>query len=352
MSNEIPVIIFLLWILLSTHAGVYCICCQEGQHSTGVGTTEGLVVHQEVIHSTNFEHHHEDDSLLISLKSVANDCHKENFSFLYSILSIFLLLSALFTDLKNYYIALWNRVVTIFLIFLLVTLIVVSPSTCSQFSTTERFDVILRLTFYHILWFVNQYKKITEDTLLVSYTHGMHLIESEGLVKKNRRTKYTYKQTETPISILTELNNTETIPTSSPPRKKKKQYTNLLGASDDEDDDEEGDDNEENRINWKNMEMIYVFKKMMKANEYYYQRLLSWKNRDYNKRIRHIIDVALTVWVLLIIKYWIFFVIPLQLMWLFYQINRNIKEIIDIHKYVKLLSIYSKNNASINSYIV
>lgn len=387
MSNELPVIIFLLWVLLSTHAGVYCICCGAAQASASHSAAQHVVVHNESVKSGIAVHveenrwqskqlHHQpheeaEESVFVTIHSLSQACHQENFAFLYSTLSVILLLVALFTDLRNYYIALFNRIMTMFLLFLLIVLIVVSPSTCSQFSDQDKFYVILRLTFYHILWFTNHYRKITEDTLMMSYTGGIHLIKEANLLKESKLTKLfqqqRQRQHETPLSVLYQLEFVDKsldeslaskTPTTSTPIKRsktEKKMTNLLYTSEDHDAaaDESGlIDTEEMLEQEKRENIASIFHKLVKTNAVYYEGLLSWKNRDYNKRLRYIIDIAQTIWVLLVIKYWLFILLPLQMIWLLYHINRNINEILQLHKFVKILTIYVKQKSSFDAYLV
>lgn len=379
MSNELPVIIFLLWVLLSTHAGVYCICCAGASHTMAHGSAQQqhVVVHNESVksgiavhveenrwQSKHLQLPHEEESVFVTLHSISQACHQENFAFLYSTLSVILLLVALFTDLRNYYIALFNRIMTMFLLFLLIVLIVVSPSTCSQFSDQDKFYVILRLTFYHILWFTNHYRKITEDTLLISYTSGIHLIKEANLLKESKLSKLFQQQPhETPLSVLYQfefvgksLDDSVASATTSTPVKRskiKKKLTNLLHTSDDHEDEEKQSIDTEEMIEQEKRENIAsIYRKLDKTNAVYYAGLLSWKNRDYNKKLRYIIDIAQTIWVLLVIKYWLFILLPLQMIWLLYHINRNINEILQLHKFVKILTIYVKQKSSFDAYLV
>jgi hypothetical protein len=251
MRNEIPLIIIMIWFLLSTQGNTYCICCND-QHNMHQEAVVGqmVIVKQEkeddtmIVTTATHHHHHQDATnggeevffVFALWQSLTKDCYKENFTFLYSLLGVFLLISSIFTSLRNYYVAFLNRVASIVLVLILILLLVIAPSSCSYFSTNNTFIAILHATLYHIVWFTNYYKTMTEQILVSDYAQAINLIKSDRNLLPRKKNRYQSEDNpHTPSEVIRDIERLSKLlhdetkynlqKTTSSPKKKVKKKT-------------------------------------------------------------------------------------------------------------------------------
>jgi hypothetical protein len=359
MLNEVPIIVIMIWILLSTQSTSYCICCTGTEphphhmvHSSGIGgggdtepTNVDIPAVADIISVSDIgddddddgpPNHHPPTHQWNNLKN----CNKEAFYLFYSILSAVLLLASIFADVRNYYVSFFIRVVVLVLIFTLIILLVVSPSTCSQFSITDNSFIIIRITLYHVLWFMNHYKGLTERVLEMNYSNSLQIVASSGggAATTTKKKKVKVIPPTTPLGTLSELDRiTSTIDVSSTSSKKggrRRRDEPLLPKSDSDSDDssDSGDDEgEEGRL-------IKHIKKLVKLNQFYGGAWFSWKNRSYNRNILRIIDLARTIWVLSVSPLFLVVLVPIEAIWLLYHIRKNTSELLESNKITGILS--------------
>lgn len=213
MSNEEPLIILLLWILLSSRITPdHCFCCHGGGGAGGRGLVldgvdERLLLphhHQGApggmpdpnatglasAHPADAANQHltggaegaagpagEADYLVEAWQAAFEDCRPESFNFFYSLLCAVLLGVAFFSELRNYWVSLAFRLTTVLVIALVLLLLVVSPSLCSKFSITveDSFVTVVRITLYEVLWWLNKKKRVGERILQSEYSDALQM---------------------------------------------------------------------------------------------------------------------------------------------------------------------------------
>jgi len=398
MSNEEPLVILLLWVLLSSRISTtHCFCCHSGVEVSTLSITDDAVPMEvedmeEVAAAAlvvGAEKHHkkkEKDFIMESWEFLVSDCRLETFNFIYSLLCVILVMASFFTELRNQYISLLFRASTVVLIAILVLLLVVSPSLCSKFSITHSFISILRITLFHTVWFLNHHRRETERLLALQYSEALTMTTETLRAQDKMVTRAPHRYT-TPRALFLEITRLckrlaaiyspepAPLPPPTPTRKKgvkkrlpitrKEAHTLLLplkGGKHRDDSDEESNEEDEQEEEEEDAERVSQEKKKPKPRlgvmeetltdivcemaavsnshkESYLSGTISWKNRSHSKHLLHIIDLAHTVWILIVCPHWLLLA-PVELLWLLYSIRVSKNETLETLKLVKLLDLF------------
>jgi hypothetical protein len=363
MTNELPIIVLLAWIMLSTQASsTYCLCCDH-HHSTTIATTTtlGLPSSNATDNSTvppaadtggtnalttttsddAAEHdnrlHSDGQYVLNAWLAHVHGCRRESLIWLYSALALVMLAASLLADLRYYYLAFMNRLVVVALIVVLLLLLVLSPGSCSQFNAADSFTLILRMTLYHLLWFMNQYKDVTELVLLVAYKQGLAFSELIAGRHKKKTTKKmsSGQQPDTPCGVMVALDANA---------------ARLRRYGDEEQHGVGGDVTivvERAPTGGDTGEHLRALMTLLvdEGHQLYYSgawlaNTLSWKHRAYGRRLYQLIALARTVWVLVVSPWLMLPLVPLMAAWLLYHIGLNKVELRHACKHTGLIEFY------------
>lgn len=218
MSIEEPIIIILIWIILSSRiSDRHCFCCRghrpgpiapplphpnhthhHHHHQVEVEEAGVAVVGAEHHHHHDGDHDEGPDMMLEVWQLLIDDCHLESFNFVYSLLCVILVLVAFCTELRNYYISLLFRLTTAALVAILLILLVVSPSLCSKFDISDSVITLARVTLFLAIGWINKYRRATERYVAHDYCEVVN-VTTETLTLAN---------TELPSYLMTNKFNT------------------------------------------------------------------------------------------------------------------------------------------------
>lgn len=358
-GNEEPVIILMLWIVISTVPAV-CVCCHHHDshsHSLAlVAPTESagslalapgeVVIHMERTQAPTRDDDEDDNVFEEFWASATHGCRQENFDLLFTLLALGLVVAAYCTELANYYATLFFRLVTVTLLFLLVVLLVLAPSTCARFSLHDLLLQLTRATLYHALWWLTQYKRLAERALATDYSES--LVTMAPLLRARETHAHLRKLLvrdagDTPavlfdgVARLGEYLGQQPLSpagahSSSPVTRREARPVAL--------------DEEAQRALQARSEAAADDAAMQRATTKLVDisegadAVLSWRNRDYSKHQLRLIDLARTVWVLLVCPAFLWFSL-LEFGLLFYCIHRARCELGATHRQAKLLSVYA-----------
>jgi hypothetical protein len=197
LSNELPLLILLLWIVLSSRISpTHCFCCHEHHHHADTETavtgalaaaadgnlTTGEDAAAAAVAVVTAAHHHtpppsdpDDDFLMESWRWAMADCRAEHFNFFFSLLCLVMVLCAFLTELRSSLGSLLFRLSTAVLVAVVAVLFFVSPSLCSRFSIElgDSFVTVARITLFEALWALNRYARGCERLLSRAYQHSV-----------------------------------------------------------------------------------------------------------------------------------------------------------------------------------
>jgi hypothetical protein len=345
MSNEVPIMVIIAWIMLSTQGNTYCVCCDRrasqgqggaSQEGAGAGNESRIIVTiSEQAQLVEYDDDYDGGAdyglyVLEWWESHIKGCSRDSLAFWYTAMALLLLIASLLADMRSYWLALLSRIVAIVTFFSLLFLLVISPGSSSQYNASAYSLVVARITLYHILWFMNQYKDITELVLTVSYTQILRVAKrlvaghsattvAQALLatnkKKNIAAAHRKRRTIvcTPAMILDELDcHIELLNTGT----HQQHLVSLLGDAVD-----------------------------LHRQHYTDSRIgnaLSWKHRSYNRHISQLVNLGRTVWVLYISQWFMWPLVPLMAFWLLHHIERNKREIMHARTHAELIEHYSR----------
>lgn len=245
LSNEVPLIILLLWIVLSSRISTtHCFCCRpeplppphphhnhsnhsHHHHATGVvldiagedndgasiaalsmttdtvetrppethHTPDGVavvVVDTHTSSQSHQDHDHDDDDddfLLSSWRWLSRDCRAENFNFVFSLLCLAMVVSAFFTELRSSVTSLLFRLSTAALLAVVAVLFLVSPSLCSKFNAhlSDSFATVMRITLFEILWALVRYSRGCERSLSHNYQRSVQMTTRHLILQQQQQ---------------------------------------------------------------------------------------------------------------------------------------------------------------------
>jgi hypothetical protein len=373
MSFEECLIILLLWVILSGRIShTHCFCCGGHRaHSTA------LIEDSVEMVAVGIERRRDDDDFMLEVWQLfVKECHPESFNFVYSLLCVVLVAASFFTELRNYYVSLLFRLSTVCLIALVGLLLVVSPSLCSKFSIHESFVTLMRITLFEILWFCNVMKRLTERVLVLHYSEALAMT-TERLSTLTQPHTFT-----TPRSLFLELGRLckqlAQLYGEAPVKKSrhrpllaekepvyKERHTLLLplNAGEENGGEEGGEedvypervsvakprrekkavrkaDQGETAVEETLTDIVCQLATLSQRHkETYLGSAMSWKNRGYGENLLHIIDLAHTVWLLIVCPLWLVLA-PLEILWLLYYIYQNTRETRETYKLLRLLDVF------------
>lgn len=356
LYNEVPLLVILVWIILSTQISLYCICCHESTpaihhhgfslKSIAPGERKEEWEAEEFLLSDGEEEEAEEGEddwhgrKYVKMKVVVTEeeegeewkCSQENFSYVYSLMGIALFLVSSMIDIRNYYLSLLNRAITLFMVILLLVLMILSPASCSQFNLLEgnSFILILRITLYNILWFVAHYKSETESVLFSHYKEALRKSHRSPLSSLPRQERIRVSDlADIPTTILREL---ERVLVS----------LRKIGPSL----EERERDREEGEVVTRGQVFNKDLIKLIEVNHFFSDNawfigVLSWKNRYCGRETQRVFDIIQTLWVLIVPPLWLIVFSLLSLVWYLYQIHTNCHELRHTIKPVRRLDLLS-----------
>ena len=340
MSNEVPIMVIIAWIMLSTQGNTYCVCCDrrasQGQEGAAGNESRIIVTISEQAQLVEYDDDYGGGAdyglyVLQWWESHIKGCSRDSLTFWYTVMALLLLTASLLADMRSYWLALLSRIVAIVTFFSLLFLLVISPGSSSQYNASAYSLVVARITLYHILWFMNQYKDITELVLTVSYTQILRVakrLAAQSMQRQPHR-QTTGKQKNiaaahhrrrttvyTPAMVLSELDSNIELLLSTATVHQQQHLVSLLG-----------DTAELHRQH-------YTDSRIGNA--------LSWKHRSYNRHISQLVNLGRTVWVLYISQWLMWPLVPLMAFWLLHHIERNKREIMHARTHAELIEHYSR----------
>ena len=409
VSNEVPVIVLLVWIMLSTQGNsAYCLCCDHHHLSTTTtsstittaaktlelpapNATNATVVvvapgasNNETIEESTIvdddRPRSEDDDVVIedsgedaqgasestrlhsdgqyvmnAWLAHVHGCRRESLVWLYAALALVMLAASLLADLRYFYLAFVMRLAVALLVVVLLLLLAISPASCSQFNASDSFTLILRITLYHVLWFMNQYKDVTELVLLMAYSQGLRFSNLvTGHRKNNNNNRLSIwsgrggdHKPDTPCGVMLALD-------ANAARLRRRQYNEHHQHSEA---NNRGDvaiaveratphDVSQAGAHLEALLTLLVDE----GHQLYYSgawlaNTLSWKHRAYGHRLYQLIGLARTVWVLVVPSLLMLVLAPLLAAWLLYHIALNKRELRHACKHTGLIEFYLAQQA-------
>lgn len=313
---EETLIVILLWILLSSLLGAFHSLCAE---------------------------HNETMALTIEELGL---CDLTLFNMIYSFICLLLVLSAFFIDIRPYFISCLFR----FIGLLCLLLIIILPSSCNRFQWIHPNELIIKITLYNIIWYYNSQRRNTENALFSIYkltTLGMqHTIASAGyqlnVQQQQRRHINQRKVKELPLNHPAILFD------------RIQQISRYIEEYIEPDLRNESQDKmTENKLLLQKQYNVFI--DLVHLNQQYYSNtylffILSWKNQSYTKQLIYIIDIARTVWILIICPFYLPLVI-IELIWTLWYIRQNVIELRDLRAITKLFYIYKERKGNFSDYI-
>lgn len=344
MSNEEPLIILLVWILLSSRiTATHCFCCRPPA-PTGLDAAalaaEGAVVHHHAPVDPE-----EVDFMLAAWQLLVDECRAESFNFVYSLLCVVLVLASFLTELRSYWVSLLFRLVSGVLLGAVVLLLIVSPSLCSKFSirVDDGFATVARITLFNCIWWINHYRRATERLLESDYAEAA-LHTTERLATKSDAPQ---RRTTTPrglflyiAKLVRYLDTSESaaqpvapLTTTSTPAR----HPLLpLARADDELRGLPPRLEPERAVGETLAEILAGLAQLSHAySSGLLSGVVSWKNRAHSKHVLHLLDLAHTVWLLVVCPHWLLLA-PLEILWLLYYVRLNTCELYETRRLVAL----------------
>jgi len=189
---------------------------------------------------------------------------------------------------------------------------------------------MLRVTLYHALWFATRYMRMAEQKLASDYKRALEImLPTLRMGNKRAARKLPEEPPSTPYGLFMTLTTAATLiqQQQQQQQEEKKGTTGdelLAKSAEGEKVAEETD--------------IKMSEAMLELSDVSadFSVVLSWKNRDYTKHLLRLIDLAATVWVLLVCPLWLVFSL-VQFLLIYYFIRSNLSEIRLTHRLLKLM---------------
>jgi hypothetical protein len=373
MYSEIPVLVLVTWMMLSTQSSTLCLCCPPEDHahqhphmhqllangttttmmaldagaSSNATTTDIVVVEESVMGAIAVNNNEEvdtDDDGFLGMRELwerqIKGCSQESLLFWYSLCGGLLMLVSLGCDLRSYWLAFISCLVSMALVFTLVLLLILSPTTCSHFDVEDNVALIMRITAYHLLWFMNQYKDVTELVLWLSYARMGGRSKRRLMMMATTTTRIS--RAPSPRALFMELDALG--------RSLSGGQSLLMG---DEEDDEAAKKKSEVVISVEpqtpddetQKHRASLMHELVECHRAHYRdawlgNVLSWKHRHYGANLYRLVSFTRTVWVLFVANLFLVALVPVMLLWLLYHIYRNKREILCSGVYGALVGYY------------
>jgi hypothetical protein len=375
----------MLWLLVSYQLAVYCICCTPPHHHGvgGAGAT-GLVVHgggsatDTTVVTTGAagspaladgaeldpeEGGAEGDGRPAGVAEGATTieelwvratagCQRDSFDLVFSLLAVGLAVAAFSTEQRNYYAALLFRALTGVVLFLLVVILVIAPSQCARANVHYVVSLLARITLYHTLWWLTQFRRLVERVLAQEYGGALTLMTPDLLERQGgKKLRHLLTQAgagadeTTPRALfdrvegvgeflgrqpLTPQQAAHANQTSTPVSRREAlsgiEPTVVVVAEEDE--------------TSVMTRTLYKLTAVAGAHRHVFEWMLSWKNRHFSAQQLLLIDLAQTLWVLLVCPGWLWLAL-IQYGVLFWCIYSACRELLQSHARAKLLTVYA-----------
>lgn len=373
---EDTLIIIFLWALLSILFGTYTVCNQSG-------TVGGAGVKAVVVHQVSDTAHADQDSMqawLQHYRAMASSCDTELFNAMYSLLVLVLLLCAVLVDLRNYWVSVLFGVAT----GVLLLGAVLVPTNCSRFQLLDLNTLLLKVTLYNLVWYLNHHRRVSEEVVANNYALAMRslgenlraLADTVPLRHKHARLVAELDDhSVTPVQLFERLRRLchylqqwrqRALPervTSTP--SKRGGTIGGLDASDDESSSSEeaaelapADESLEARIQRGRLvalrEQSAELRKLQRVNNAFYTdtwfvHWLSWKNRAYSRHMMRMIDLARTAWILFVCP-WFLLAVAVEVVWLLWHIRVNEAELQATAQMTELTRLYGEKRGDLSEY--
>ncbi len=387
---EDTLIVIFAWALLSILVGNYTVC---GDSTGGVASLQmpppPLVNETEpdsmlIVHSLAASHIDETDSdlelWLQNYKAMATGCNAEAFNLFYSLLVLGVLLCAALSDLRLYWVSLFFRLAT----FLLLVVAVLIPTACNRYRLLEPNALILKVTLYFVIWYLNYHRRTTERVLENNYVLCARSLapnlQALGAEKRShqRLLQELEQRCATPVQLFERLDRLwrylreaqnhvqqqRQRPTSHPRRRRIVNELDIESGDEDEqsfsdsgDDDEPAQSLDEvmHRSRLSTLkEQSREMRKLQRVNDAFYNdtwvaHWLSWKNRAYSTRLLPLLDLARTAWILFVCMAFLPLA-ALEALWLLWHIRLNETELQACAQMTELLVIYGDKRGDFSDY--
>lgn len=353
---EETLIIILLWMLISNTFNTQCHCCTTATTTSASATSANAAPAAAAAATTTTNTVTLTSNETITTATTPSSmCQWEWFSIVYSVICIVTAILSFLSDIKNRLIATMVR----FSSFALMMFIIFIPVSCNQFRFVDINVLIIKITFYNIIWLMNRYMRFTENVLESEYKKCFDILKDYDITftkKQKKKSASSNKRENGPeLDLITaskeelmtlsprhlfetiqhigcKLNQKDLVFKSDPSklstliRFKNKKASNNFNAS--------------SQISL--IQKIHTIA-MCYARDLWGTRLISWKNNPiYNDLVNYLIDISRTIWILAICPVYLFIVI-FFILWLLYYIRVNANELKHVLLIRKVMDIIHEN---------
>lgn len=326
---EESLIVILLWVLLSNLLGAFHSVCMayKGKESASGGGSQDEEGHT---------------MMALTIEQIGL-CDLAFFNTIYSFVCILLAIAAFLIDFKPFFLSLLFRIIGI-LSFLLVILL---PSSCNQFQWLHPSELIIKITLYNIVWFINSHRRNTEQVL-----YGLYRLATLSLQYRITNAGYPICRQRASLRRVKE----NTLPSITHPVLLFERTQQIMRCIEEY---VEVDLRDESVLEGDTLLLqreVGVYMNMMRLQRRYNQdtyllRILSWKNRAYTANVLYLIDVARTLWILLICPFYLPLVF-FEIAWSLWHIRQNAMELKELRGHAKVLYIYTERKGDFSNYYV
>lgn len=392
---EDTLIVIFAWALLSILLGNFVVCGDTGSSVLNIPLQDNETDNQMlVVHSLKESHIDDDEegeetstlSLWIqNYHAMASGCNGEAFNIFYSLLVLGVLLCAALVDVRNYWISLFFRIFT----FLLLIVAALIPTACNRYRLLDINTLILKITLYFVVWYLNYHRRTTERVLENNYILCLRSLAPNlrALGTDSKRHERLLRELEdrcnSPVQLFERMDRlwrllkemrssngqSPTRPTSHPARGRRSRI-NMLDTESDGDEsrsEEDESEQEEDEMEFHSLEeslkrtslntlheQSREMRKLQRVNDAFYTdtwlaHLLSWKNRDYTSQLLPLLDLARTAWILFVCLAFLP-VVALEVLWLLWHIRLNEAELQACAQMTELLLVYGEKRGDFSEY--
>jgi hypothetical protein len=344
---EESLIVILLWVLLSNLLGAFhSVCMAYKGKAMGVvmeaaaATTTRTTEEEEGGFGVGGEQGH--NMMVLTIEQIGL-CDLAFFNIIYSFVCILLAISAFLIDFRPFFLSLLFRIIGI-LSFLLVILL---PSSCNQFQWLHPSELIIKITLYNIVWFMNSHRRNTEQAL-----YGLYRLATLSLQYRITSAGYHIcRQRAATLRRGKEI----LLPSITHPVLLFERTQQMMRCIEEY---IEPDMRDKPVIEGDTLLLqreVGVYMNMMRMQQRYNQdtyllRILSWKNRAYTGNVLYLIDVARTLWILLICPFYLPLVF-FEIAWSLWHIRQNAMELKELRGHAKVLYIYMVRKGDFSNYV-
>ena len=332
---EETLIVILLWILMSNFLGAFQSLCTQQQQQQ-----------QQQVEGIEYSHN---DSMIMTVENMHHFCNLDLFNIIYSFICILLVLSSFLLDFKHYIVSFFFR----FIGFLCLLLIIFLPSSCNRFQWIHPNELIIKITLYNIVWYYNSKKRNIEAALF-----SLYKLSTLGTEHTLTDAGYKYSSSSSPLmrGRRHHVVNEETRDVTNPSIL----FNRIQNIGHFIEEYIQPDlrivkdqllDEKKSLL----QKQVNVFMDLNHLNQEYYHNtylfyILSWKNQSYTKQLLYIIDIARSVWILIICPFYLPLVL-LELIWIAWYIRQNGIELKKLRGITKVFYIYKETKGDFSAYI-